>query len=187
MSKFILQKFIPQKLGNRLAMSYENWIIPPQNESLIEIKRKEFKERTKYLEPKILYSLSAEEKDDLRIQGYFVDLDKKALSDIKSFKLSLNRHFGQYRLLEKNYNFSIYNTKYYYMDQNCLNFQGDPDFFIKMWRVRTPVKRNLLTLFKVLLAVYLHYIYKSRRHRKKRKEMKKFIVANPDKLIHFKY
>jgi hypothetical protein len=41
---------------------YENWIMPPQNESLIELKRREFKEKTKYLDPKILYQLSDEEK-----------------------------------------------------------------------------------------------------------------------------
>lgn len=41
---------------------YENWIIPPQNESLMELKRREFKEKTKYLDPKELYRLTEEEK-----------------------------------------------------------------------------------------------------------------------------
>ena len=53
---------LKDKLINKIYNFYENWIIPPQNESLIELKRREFKERTKYLNPKILYTLSIEEK-----------------------------------------------------------------------------------------------------------------------------
>lgn len=49
---------------------YENWVIPPQNETLLELKRREFKERTKYLDPKLLYTLSKEEKQG----NYFFDL-----------------------------------------------------------------------------------------------------------------
>jgi hypothetical protein len=49
-------------LITKLYYFYENYIIPPQNESLLQLKRREFKERTKYLKPKVLYSLSEEEK-----------------------------------------------------------------------------------------------------------------------------
>ena len=52
-----------------MAMSYEDWVIPLQNESMIEIKRKEFKERTKYLDPKVLHSLTEEERADSRNRG----------------------------------------------------------------------------------------------------------------------
>jgi len=42
---------------------YEGWILPPNNVSLFELKKRELKEKTKYLDPKILYTLSEEEKN----------------------------------------------------------------------------------------------------------------------------
>jgi hypothetical protein len=55
---FIKEKFFI----NKFYYFYENYIIPPQNESLLQLKKREFRERTKYLKPKMLYSLSEEEK-----------------------------------------------------------------------------------------------------------------------------
>ena len=66
MINFLKFKFGNIKIVNRIAIFYENWMIPPQNESLIELKKREFRERTKYLQPKILYTLSEEEKKDLK-------------------------------------------------------------------------------------------------------------------------
>lgn len=173
MIKYYLNKFIPNKLGNKIAMLYENWIIPPQNESLIEKKRQEFKERTKYLDPKVLYTLTDEEKSELRLQGYFVDLDKRTLHEIKNFKLTHNRHYGQYRIKEKFYNFGIYQQRYYYTDQNYANFQGDPQFYNKMWRNRTRVKKKIGCLILFYLFLYINYYFGAKRHRRGRKIVKK--------------
>lgn len=47
---------------SRLINFYENWILPPQNETLLELKKREFREKTKYLKPEVFYGLSEEEK-----------------------------------------------------------------------------------------------------------------------------
>jgi hypothetical protein len=53
------------KLQPRILNFYENWIIPPQNESLLELKRREFREKTKYLKPEIFYGLTEQEKEGI--------------------------------------------------------------------------------------------------------------------------
>jgi len=183
MIKFYFNKLIPQKLGNRIAMLYEDWVIPPQNESLIEIKRKEFKERTKYLDPKVLYSLTEEEKADLRNEGYFVDLNEKTLNQIKNFKLSHNRHTDKYNLNSQYYNFAMYNTKYYYVDQNYENFQGDPMFYNKIWRPRYKVKKIIARLLFIFVFIWCYYKYNLKRHIRTRKNLKIMAENNPDLLI----
>ena len=183
MIKFYLNKLIPQKLGNRLAMLYEDWIIPPQNESLIEIKRKEFREKTKYLDPKILYTLTEEEKTDLRNQGYFVDLNEKTLNEIKNFKLTYNRHADKYNVNNQYHNFAIYNTKYYYVDQNYSNFNGDPMFLNKIWRPRYRFKQIIARIIGLYIFLWCFYKYNMKRHINTRKKFKKMAENNPDILI----
>jgi hypothetical protein len=183
MIKFYLNKLIPQKIGNRIAMLYENWIIPPQNETLIEIKRKEFKEKTKYLDPKVLYTLTDEEKTDLRNQGYFVDLNEKTWKEIKNFKLTYNRHADKYNINNFYYNFAIYNTKYYYVDQNYANYFGDPSFFNKIWRPRYRFKKIIARLIILYLFIFCYYRYNLRRHIETRKKIKKLAENNPDLVI----
>ena len=176
-------KFLPKKLGNKLALLYEDWVIPPQNESLIEIKRKEFRERTKYLHPTILYTLTDEEKTDLRNQGFFVDLNDKTIRDIKDFKLTYNRHADKYRLMNWNSNFALYNTKFYYTDQNITLFYGDPQYYNKMWRNRSRVKFKLTCLIVGYIALYLFYRYRLRQHTMIRKKFKKLAETNPNVLF----
>lgn len=185
MLKYYIKKLIPfpEKLGNKVAMFYENWIIPAQNESLIEIKRKEFKERTKYLEPSILYNLSEEEKVDLRNQGYFVDLNAKTLKEIKDFRLTYNRHLGKYRVREFYDNFAYHNTKYYYTDQHDLNFQGDPNYYNKIWRNRTFFKKKVFSFLMAYILLYVFYRYRLKQHSATRKKAKKLIEQNPDLAI----
>jgi hypothetical protein len=129
-----------QKVIDRVYSFYENWVIPPQNESLLELKRREFKEKTKYLNPKILYTLSAEEKKDLRDQGYYVDINEKTIKELKNFRIRWNRHEGKYNIQTPNYNTALYQTKYYYSDQKIYNFMGDPDFYNKLWKMRSRIK-----------------------------------------------
>lgn len=183
MLKFINSKIVPKKLGNTFAMLYENWIIPPQNESLIEIKRKEFRERTKYLDPKILYTLNEEEKNDLRNQGYFVDLNEKTIKEIKNFKLTYNRHLGKYNPLPWYYNFAAYNTKYYYNDQNTTNFYGDPQFQAKIWRNRSRIKKKFAYLIIGYIIFYIYYRYRLNLHNKARKYAKKIAETNPELIV----
>jgi hypothetical protein len=179
MIKFYLAKLIPKKLGNKLAMTYENWLITPQNESLIEIKRKEFKERTRYLDPKILYTLTDEEKKDLRSQGYYVDLNDKTIKEIQNFKLTYNRHMGKYNQFKFN-NFAIYQTPYYYRDQNASVFLGDPQFQNKIWRNRTPFKRYSFYIIMGYILLYGFYKYRLKAHIKKRNMFKKMAEINPN-------
>ncbi len=148
---------INNKISNKTYLFYENWIIPPQNETLLETKRREFKERTKYLDPKILYNLSEEEKIELRDSGYFVDLNNKTIREIKNFKISNNRHLGKYRIQNFYYNFSLYNTKYYYMDQQTSLFHGDPNYLNKIWRFRSNIKRFFLFLFISFILSWINY------------------------------
>lgn len=163
---------IQTKFSNKVYLFYENWIIPPQNETLLELKRREFRERTKYLDPKILYNLSEEEKRDLRESGYFVDLDNKTINDIKNFKVSNNRHLGKYRIQDFYYNFSLYNTKYYYMDQQTSLFQGDPDFLNKVWRFRSKIKTFLLYMLLSFILTWINYHMNRRRYIDIRKKIK---------------
>lgn len=171
------------KFSNRMYLFYENWIIPPQNETLLELKRREFKERTKYLDPKILYNLSEEEKRELRESGYFVDLDNKTIREIKNFKISNNRHMGKYRIQDFYYNFSLYNTKYYYMDQQIGLFQGDPNFLNKAWRFRSKMKRFLLFAFVSSILIWINY----HRNRKRHIEIRRKIKNNDNSIKVFKY
>jgi hypothetical protein len=183
MIKFKLKSLIPEKFGNKIAMIYENWFIPPQNESLIEIKKKEFKERTKYLDPKILYTLSEEEKKELRGTGYFVDLDEKTIKQLKNYKLTYNRHAGKYNAQNPNYNQAFYNTRYYYSDQNIFLLSGDPDVLKKMWRKRTFIKPKIAKMILAYILLYGYYQYRLKEHNKKRKKIKKLYETNPEKFI----
>lgn len=63
MLKFYLNKTKNISAIKSIQNFYENWIIPPHNELLLELKKREFKERTKYLDPKIFYTLSQDEKN----------------------------------------------------------------------------------------------------------------------------
>jgi hypothetical protein len=168
------------KLSRKLYLFYENWIIPPQNETLLEAKRREFKERTKYLDPKILYNLSEEEKTELRDAGYFVDLNNKTISDIKNFKITLNRHEGKYKIQNFYYNFSLYNTKYYYTDQEIGLFRGDPQFNNKLWRFRSKIKKFCLYLIATYIFVVIHYYYMRNYYRNIRNR-----IRNNDMTLNF--
>jgi len=183
MKSLKMTNLIPNKIGNKLAMLYENWIIPPQNESLIEIKRREFREKVKYLDPKVLYTLSEEEKSELRLQGYYVDLDEKTISEIKNFKLKINRHLNKYNMDVWNNNFAIYNTKYYYTDQNHHHFWGDPNYFKKIWRNRTRFKFKLSLVVIGYMLFYAYYKYRLNHHINTRKMIKKMAENNPNILM----
>jgi len=165
-------QIVQTKFSNRIYLFYENWIIPPQNETLLELKRREFKERTKYLDPKILYNLTEEEKNELRGCGYFVDLDNQTIKELNSFKISNNRHFGKYRIQDFYYNFSVYNQKYYYMDQQSNLFRGDPNFFNKIWRFRSRMKKFLYFMFCSFILTWLNYQLNRRRNIEIRNKIK---------------
>lgn len=64
----ILNKF---NIKLRILRFYENWIIPHQNETLLELKRREFREKTKYLKPEVFYGLTEEDK-----QGKFIIINR---------------------------------------------------------------------------------------------------------------
>lgn len=189
--KILADNFLIKKISNKLNLIcsniqrkgylfYENWIVPPQNETLLELKRREFRERTKYLDPKILYNLSEEEKSELRDNGYFVDLDKKTIDQIKNFKITLNRHEGKYKIGNFYYNFDLYNTKYYYMDQQVGLFHGDPDFLNKIWRFRSGIKYFILYYSFFLFLFWINYHIIRRRYVTIRQKIK-----NQDKTIDY--
>jgi hypothetical protein len=144
---------INQRLINRFYLFYEAWIIPPQNIGLLQIKKEEFKEKTKYLDPKVLYTLSEEEKRDLKEENYFVDLNEKTMKKLKNFTLSKNRHEGRYNSKKAYYNFALYQTKYYYADQNYTQFKGDYYFYHKIHRKRALIKKKLM--YFSLFSAYL--------------------------------
>lgn len=135
---------------------YERIIIPPQNISLLELKRQEFKEKTKYLDLKILYSLSEEEKTELRNKGYFVDINPKTINYIKNFSISKNRHQGRYCVGRKNYNMAILADNYY-VDQNYQIADTDPDYEKKINKPRIRVKKWLGIFIAFSIFSYINY------------------------------
>ncbi len=146
-----------QRFINKIYKFYELSILPPQNITLLELKRKEFKEKSKYLlDLKTLYNLTNEEKNNLRSQGYFVDLSEETIKDIKNFKLSYNRHEGRYLIGNRYYNFDIFNDKYY-LDQYYLNYEGDPEHISKLYRARVRVKKMLLYCLIFFLVANINY------------------------------
>ena len=145
---------------HKIYSFYKNWVIPPHNETLLEVKRKEFKEKTKYLDMKTLYNLSDQEKIDLRLQGYFVDLSEKTLKDIHKFNISYNRHETRYLIASRNYNYDIIKDSYY-QDQYYFHYQSDPEFNAKIYRPRIRVKRHLLNFSAFMIVAYINYYISS--------------------------
>jgi hypothetical protein len=158
-----------QKIVDWIYSFYENWVIPPQNETLLELKRREFKEKTKYLNPKLLYTLTPEEKKELREQGYYVDINEKTINELKSFRVRWDRHEGRYKSHTPNYNYAIYQTKYYYNDQKLLNFEGDPDFYKKLWKMRSRIKPYLAWAIVIYGFLNVNYYYNLKQHQYARK------------------
>ena len=149
-----------QRLINKIYRYYELCILPPQNITLLELKRKEFKEKTKYLDMKILYNLSDQEKNDLRLQGYFVDLTDKTLKEIHNFNASYNRHEGRYLIASRNYNYDIIKDSYY-QDQYFFHYRSDPEFDAKIYRSRIRIKRNLLYFGIFMIVATINYFISS--------------------------
>lgn len=156
-----------RKIINTIYKIYELSILPPQNVSLLELKRKEFKEKTKYLDMKLLYNLTEDEKNDLRLKGYYVDLTEETIKNIHNFNLSYNRHEERYLILSRYYNFDKF-ADAYYVDQYIENYHGDPEFNGKLYRTRVRVKKRIMyfsLLFFLIFVNYLiseRYIYKQR-------------------------
>lgn len=163
----------------KLYYWYESYMIPPQQISLLELKRKEFKEKTKYLDLKILYNMSDEEKEYLRSKGYCVDLGKDSINKLKKFKLTSNRHEGRYKSAHKNFNMAVFKDRYY-VDQDYFKFVGDPNFRAKTYRARTRTKLILGISTSFLLISYINYIWSGYFIRKRRQDNLNFIKNNPN-------
>lgn len=151
---------IKERFVQSVYQMYEQWILPPQNISLLELKKKEFKERTKYLDLKVLYNLSDEEKSELRQKGYFVDLDEKSIHQIQNFNLTYNRHQNRYQIMKRYYNMAIFNDNYY-RDQFTYKFEGDPQYQAKLFRARIRPKRNFFYAFCFFILMQINYRYVS--------------------------
>jgi hypothetical protein len=61
--KLFSLNYLKGGIKSRIFYFYENWVIPPQRESLLELKKKEFREKTKYLKPEVFYGLTVDEKN----------------------------------------------------------------------------------------------------------------------------
>ena len=111
----------------------------------------------------------------MREQGYFVDLNEKNLIELKNFKISLNRHKGKYDSTIHNSNYALYNTKYYYVDQNINIFKGDPDFYNKLWKLRSRIKPYLASGIGLLIILNINFKIRLKKHQNARKFNKKNI------------
>jgi hypothetical protein len=87
------------------------------------------------------------------------------MNQLKEFKLSYNRHKGKYDAERPNYNYALYNTKYYYADQNLNIFKGDTDFMYKAWRTRSRVKYYIGVFTCLFIFLKVQHIYGTKRHR----------------------
>lgn len=158
----LFRLFLKEKKNKFIFSLYKLYesILPPQNITLLELKRKEFKERTKYLDLKILYNLTEEEKKELRKKGYYVDLSDATLKKLSKFSISTNRHQNRYCVMRKGYNDAII-SDYYYTDQ-LLNLAGtDYQFEKKTWGRRYRIKRFIGFSFFAYIYCTLYYYYKS--------------------------
>ena len=78
---------------NLVLRFYEAWIIPPQRVSLIELKRREFRDRKLLLNPYKKEEVIVRAKDPQKMQA----LEKSTtMRSIKRFRLTYNRHEGMY-------------------------------------------------------------------------------------------
>jgi hypothetical protein len=105
---------------------------------------------------------------ELREQGYIVDLNETTLNQVKNFRLTYNRHDGKYDYSKTNYNYAIYNTRNYYTDQNHHIFQGDVNYYHKIWKLRSRTKSYLAAF--ILFVMFLNTRFPSalRRHQEAR-------------------
>jgi len=150
-----------QKLIKSIYKIYELSILPPQNISLLELKRKEFKEKTKYLDMKILYNLSEDEKNDLRLKGYFVDLTDETIRSLYKFNLTYNRHEERYLISSRYYNYDRI-SDVYYVDQYIENYYGDPEFNAKVYRARAKVKKRFMYFSLLFFLIVVNYFVTER-------------------------
>ena len=58
------------------------------------------------------------------------------------------------------------------MDQQSNLFQGDPNFFNKVWRFRSQIKRFLTFMFFSFILTWINYHLNRRRHIEIRKKIK---------------
>ena len=158
-----------QRIVSFIYRKYESNYLPPQNITLLDLKKKEFKEKTKYLDLKILYNLTKEEKESLKSQGYFVDLSESTIKEIKNFKLTSDRHKNRYYTFDNNYNLTLYCNEYYH-DQNLNYVLGDPEYHNKISRPRTQIRRTLFFLSINAFIFFIMYHINSRHIRSKRED-----------------
>lgn len=147
-------KILNKKFVINCYKFYERMVLPPQNMSLLELKRKEFIEKTKYLDLKVLYNLSEEEKNELRSKGYIVDINPKTIRTLHDFKISYNRHEGMYNNQRENYNMAIKSDSYY----NDQLSTGLNDYNYERKKVRSRLRIKLLAI-KISLLATIIYLY----------------------------
>lgn len=135
-------KNIANIFNKYIYLIYERIIIPPQNISLLELKKIEFKEKTKYLNLSTLYNLNEDEIKELKQKGYIVDLKPNSIEKINNFKLSYNRHKSRYCVMRKSYNQAIISDSYY-VDQMHHIAQTDYQYEYKINKTRIRVKRAI--------------------------------------------
>jgi hypothetical protein len=80
--------------------------------------------------------------------------------------------------MDKNFNQAIYNTKYYYVDQNLYLFRGDYNYMNKLWRSRSRTKKYITFCITGYILLYLHYKYALKNHIKDRNYVMKMNNIN---------
>lgn len=110
--KNISSKIKSFNLKESIVNYYETYVLPNQSIDMLTLKRREFKEKTKYLNIKELNNMTEEEKKDLRAKGYFVDLTDDTIRKIKQFNLTYDRHKGRYNIFMPNYNRDFFQDNY---------------------------------------------------------------------------
>jgi hypothetical protein len=70
------------------------------------------------------------------------------MNDMKTFKMTYNRHYGRYGFRDKNF------PKEYNIHETALNYSNDPDWSVKYKQNRFNFKK--LIFFTVFLFWFLH-------------------------------
>jgi len=105
---------------------YESYILPPHSKrvSLLDIKKQEFRERKKLLNPILKEQLldSSTEEEKIRLEAL---AKKTSFNNLEYFDISYDRHKDLYGFKYENF------PKSYHPEETPLNYAHDPDWSVK--------------------------------------------------------
>ena len=134
---------IYQRAVGKTLHFYETYMLPQgiKRKSLLELKRQEFDDRKRLLNPYQKELMTREKPDKVKA------LEKKAdIETMKTFELSYDRHANMYGYRQRNF------PESYPWNTSEMEFRQDPDWSVKIQPLRYPFKR---VFFLGLVALFI--------------------------------